>query len=230
MSKFFLAVIVFVILLVNNSKANDMSGLKLTGQIVNIEISEENEKAVLLKLFLNLKFTNEGTKPIILYWHDFWINSANLFKNAANKNEEFLYSNGGLPSNSNSSEWFIIQRSLYQEIPPPEITKTLNVGEFVNWKTETGLQIYKKKHSYTANESWAEILKNSPVLLTVELEMFPKNLDKSNEENNSFGKQLQKKWLKSGFLKLEKLTSEPISVDLIPAVAKAELNRKYKND
>lgn len=230
MSKFFLAIIAVALLLVNNSKANDMSGLKLTGQIVNIEISEENEKTIFLKLFLDLKFTNEGTKPIILYWHDFWINSTNLFKKDENKNEEFLYSNGGLASNSTSSDWFIIQRSLHQEIPPPEITKTLNVGDSVNWKAERGLQIYKKKQSYTANESWKEILKNSPVLLTVELEMFPKNLDKSDKENNSFGKQLQKKWLESGFLRLEKLISEPISVDLIPAVAKAELNRKYKND
>lgn len=217
--KFIYAVIISTLLLVNYSNANGMSDdLKVTGRVMNLKVLEENEKTILLKVFLDLKFTNEGTKSVILYWHDFWINSISLFKTDEKRNEDFLYSNGGLPSNSTSSHWLTLQRNLNQATPPLETTKTIDVKESVSWQTEVGLIFYKKKQSYLPNESWKEILNNSPVFLTVELEMFPKAISKSMEDND-FGKTLQKKWSNLGLLQLEDIQSEPVLLDLNPANA-----------
>ena len=49
--------------------------------------------------------------------------------------------------------------------------------------------------------------------LTVVLEMFPSNLDRTSVSQKSFGKTLQTRWLAFGDLQFDALRSAPIRLD-----------------
>ena len=102
-------------------------------------------------------------------------------------------------------------KSAKTQNPPSELARILMSGESISFKRTTSMRLYRKGQFQA---SWSEILAASPLWLTVTLDMFPSNLDRTLASQESFGKKLQKKWRSLGLLQLEALRSGPIKLDL----------------
>ena len=205
-------VLVILMLLVSlTDTAAAKPALSLSGNVTNLKMVEESTDSLLLRLELDLTLRNDSQANAILYWHDFDIVGNLIFRGEERQNREVLYRISTLPSADRSPQWADLQKRMDLTNPSGDLTRTLRRGESVNLKRTTNLRIFRKGLN---GSSWNEIRAASPVWLTVELDLFPANLDQTSTSAKSFGKKLQKKWKRFGVLQIEVLQSEPIRLDL----------------
>lgn len=207
-----LASVVGILMLVSSARAAAHEGvIRLSGKVTNVKTVEEDAQSILLRVDLDLVLKNESDANMILYWHDFDIVGDLIFRGGQAENRELLYQISTLPATNRSPEWEELQKQLDVGSPPANLTRTLKSGESLSLKRSTNLRIYKKG-SYQS--SWDEISRASPVCLSVELDLFPSNLDRTSISQMSLGTRLQKRWVSFGILQVGVLRSEPIRLDL----------------
>lgn len=199
-----------VALWLNGANINAQTKMVLTGQTTDVQIREETA-SVLVTVALDLTLKNESQTNVILYWHEFYIVEDSLHRFTENDKREVLYRSSTLPSINRSREWSVLQNRLNVPRPPNGLTRILKSGESITLKRITGMRFYRKGQY---NAPWKEIPAASPLWLTVTLDMFPSNLDKSPSSQQSFGERLQRKWSPIGTLQLGVLKSQPIRLDL----------------
>ena len=217
--------------------------LKLSNQNVNIRVVEEDSKIVQLELSLDLLFTNTSSSNIVLYRNrsgliyrqkdlnklnqeDFWLLNLALFTFDKNKARTYLYGFGTRRSNFVSPEVLELQNRLSVAKPPSKLTIILKKGESVSFKMKTECTFSKTRSKYDSNVTWQELLKATSVFMTITLEMFPHYLNTKPKSNVyfAFGKEIQKKWSKYGYLWLDDIVSEPIPLDLSSDIPKTDSN------
>jgi hypothetical protein len=207
-----LASVVGILMLVSSARgAANEGAIRLSGKVENVKTVEEDAQSILVLVDLDLVLKNESDANVILYWHDFEIVGDLIFRCEQKQNRELLYQISTLPSTNRSPEWAELQKQLDVGNPPVNLTRTLRSGESLSLKRSTNLRIYKKG---LYQSSWNEIRAASPVCLSVELDLFPSNLDRTSISQKSLGARLQKRWVPFGILQVGVLRSEPIKLDL----------------
>jgi hypothetical protein len=188
----------------------------LRGKVSETVAVREDRQSIVLKLKLSMEFVNQHDKPIIILRRKFWQGAEMIgrtFEEA--RSSKYLYAFTHWPSVDGSEEWERMQQSLDQPEPPTEFTAKLLPGETYPYGTEITLYFEKAGSFDGSRQRWDKILQASPVWLQVSLEMWPINLEPDvNPANPSWGKWLQRRWQSFGILWLNRLTSEPMRLDL----------------
>ncbi len=211
--------------LANSSQVFANELIKVTIQSVEMRVIKEDSKSVQLEFSLDLTITNTSKSGVILYGKEFEEINLTFFKIEENKTEIVLYNLATRGSNFVSPEVLTLQKNLSIAKPPSTLTKILKDGESYSFRKKTGRTFFKTQMKSDSNVAWQELLKLSPVFMTITLEMFPHYLNTKPNANAyfAFGKHLQKKWKKYGYFWFDDIVSEPILLDLNSAVVKTHL-------
>lgn len=212
-----------LIILANGQGLPDGGGIQrkgeplvLRGEVGDIVLEREDNHSIVLKMKLSMEFVNHGDKPIIILRQKFWQGAEMIGRTPEEaRSSKYLYVGTHWPSVDEGVEWGRMQQSLDQPEPPTELTTRLLPGEAYPYVTEIVLYFEKAGSLDGTRQRWGKILQASPVWLQVSLEMWPINLEPDADPNNlSWGKWLQRRWQSFGTLWLERLTSEPMRLDL----------------
>ncbi len=206
------------------------SGLKVTGKISQLEISEEN-KTTKLSFHITLTFTNTGKVPLLIFTSDSSVRSIlrEMYGSIPiEKGDSRLYALYTLPSIGVNEETRKIQKLLNAKEPLEELIKTIGIGENLSFETKEWFYIGKEKDVYDnlGNHLWSEIKDAKSLSLRLgyriwSLDFEPRSV---NRDKRPFGKKLQKRWKKYGYLWLDDIVSEPIPLDLSSAIVKTDSN------
>lgn len=194
----------------------DKKSLCLRGKVVDVKLVHENKHSIVFDVKLNLEFSNYSRTPIIILQQEFWLGATSLARSPEDATAyKYIYISGHWPSVSTSPEWKALRQRLNQPNPPQALTLVLGEGKSMSYETSTKLYIEKAGSFDKTKQSWEIIKQASPVWLQVTLEMWPVNLEPSVDINSpAFGKMLQRRWRQHGVLQLERLTSEPMPLQL----------------
>jgi hypothetical protein len=201
--------------------------IKLVGKINNVEIVEEKD-SMMFTFDATLTLTNTGKVPILLFLPETWLCiNRDVYGIALNEaSEKRLLLNGSLPSISNSKEWLERKEKLNAKVPPSNLFRKLESGESFIFGQKEWLSIGKEKakspvQTNFGDLSWNEI-KNAKLLsIRLEYRIWSLNLETySLSGNKRFGKKLQKRWGKYGYLWLDDIVSEPIGFDFNSVIVK----------
>ncbi|MFV0388157.1 MAG: hypothetical protein ACK5NT_05325 [Pyrinomonadaceae bacterium] len=219
--------------------------LKLSGQVESIEI--EDKKDVLqidLQLKMSLKLV--GKEAIFLwkqtYPHDeslrnkFLCVNFHIFGILSNvQTEKLLFvDDPPLPSLQRTKQWQDVVTEMDKKSPPSSQFQIVKSGETVYFFENLSFVILKKKAIGSNNPYWGygsdinvladEILKAKNLTLQVSYRVWSSELEprSDHKDKKPFGKKLQKRWKKFGYLWLDDIVSEPIPLDLSSAVIKTD--------
>ncbi|MCG3146266.1 MAG: hypothetical protein HONDAALG_04165 [Gammaproteobacteria bacterium] len=190
--------------------------LVLRGKVNEVTLVREDKQSIVLKLKLSMEFVNQSDKPIIILRRKFWQGAEMIGRTPEEaSSSKYLYIGTHWPSVDEGVEWQRMRRSLDQTEPPTELTMRLLPGEAYPYETEITLYFEKAGSLDGTRQRWDKILQASPVWLRVSLEIWPINLEPDVDPSNpSWGKWLQRRWQNYGNLWLDRLTSEPMRLDL----------------
>jgi hypothetical protein len=186
----------------------------ISGKLTQLRIAQEDTKSVQLEIEVFVTLENHSNTNVILYGSDFDFINLDLFKEDELKRCMSLYHIGGLKSTGDSNEVSQLRNQLDQERPPDSLTRLLKPGNSLTFTTKTSFVIFKRKSSYMQNESWDTLQTSSPLALVLTFEMFPGNLGQTASSTSAFGKVLQARWRKFGYLLIDEVVSKPIPIDL----------------
>jgi len=194
---------------------NEMTPLRVQGQVVKIELSREDAHSIVFNLRLRLELVNAGDRPIILLRHPIWLGALTLSRSPEDARAyKYIYQSSAWPSVSNGPEWKALRQSLDQRNPPAELTQVVSPGNSFQYETDTVLYIEKGGNFDKTSQPWDAIRLASPVSLRVSLEIWPVNVEpKVDPSNLEFGRMLQQRWRQFGQLQIERITSEPIQLN-----------------
>lgn len=193
---------------------NEMTPLRVQGQVVKIELSREDEHSIVFNLRLRLELVNTGNRPIILLRHPVWLGALTLARSQEDARVyKYIYQSSAWPSVSGGPEWKALRQSLDQRNPPAELTQAISPGKSFQCETNTVLYIEKRGNFDKTSQPWDAIRLASPVWLQLSLEIWRVNVEPKVDPNNlEFGRMLQQRWRQFGQLQLERLTSEPMQL------------------
>jgi hypothetical protein len=176
----------------------------------------ENDYSIVFEVMLDLECTNKSDKPVIILRREFWLGAKTLARSPEDATlNRFLFASSHWPSVSTSPEWVELRRRLDQPSPPQDLLGLFASGETLPYETRVSLSIEKAGNFDKTSEKWDTIKQASPVWLQVTFEMWPINIEPTLDPDNPvFGKMLQRRWQQYGELQVERLTSEPIKLDL----------------
>lgn len=239
-----LLILLLVIFSIQFAKAEEK--LKLSGKVENIKITEKKD---ILQIDANVRMSLKviGTEPL-LFWkqtypHDESLRGHFLGLNlrvfgflATEDKEKLLYLNGlPLPSIQRTKQWQDIVAEMDGKSPPENQVQSIKSGETVDFD-EAWTFIFLKRKAIGSNDPyWGygsdsnvladEILKAKDLKIRVKYRVWSPELEPRSAasiDKKPFGKKLQKRWKKYGYLWLDDITSEPISLDLSSAVVKTD--------
>lgn len=198
-----------------------LKNLVLRAKVLESKLDKTNEKYPVVKLKLEVTFTNEGNEPIII------LPSFTEF----GENRKFMFSCGNSIFGRSAYGNYLIQRGcalpsvcigcnenlaklLDQKSPPPNYTKILKSKESFTLFQESSFGMPLRTSS--GDYGWSEIKDNNwKIDGSVTYSMFPINLGKYGM---NFGHKLQKRWRKFGILYVgdthSLITSEKFEIDL----------------
>jgi hypothetical protein len=199
----------------------------LRGRVERVEIRPEDSpsKYAMTPVYITLKLSiiNTGKAPLIFLRREPDCNQAVIAKNADEldiRNRKFLAYSGRGSSEITSKKWANLHKSLNRALPPSALTRILAPGESFDFDGLIRLDLPKEPAMYasspTRSESLTRLQELSPVLLKVRCDPWPLNLDGVNNGRHKlkFGRELQLKWKHFGWLWLDDIYSEPITLDL----------------
>ena len=194
---------------------NEMTPLRVQGQVVKVELSREDARSIVFNLRLRLELVNAGDRPIILLRHPIWLGALTLARSEEDARAyKYFYQSSAWPSVSGGPEWKALRQRLDQQNPPAELTRAVNPGTAFQYETDTVLYIEKQGNFDKTSQPWDAIRLASPVWLQVSLEIWPVNVEPKVDPNNlEFGRMLQQRWCQFGHLQIERVTSEPIQLN-----------------
>ncbi len=217
------------------SKAEER--LKLSGKIQNIVIEDKKDS---LHVFIKLKmsFKAVGNDSILLwkqtYPHDknlrdkfLCVNSKILGFLAIAKEEKILYyQQCALPSIQRSAAWQEVKNEIDSKMLPSNQIQIIKSGEALDFDADWSFIFLKKKAINSNDPFWGysseydvlsnEIKNAKDLSLQVTYRVWSSELESRSDikHKKPFGKKLQKRWKKFGYLWLDDIVSEPISLDL----------------
>ncbi len=198
-----------------------LKNLVLRAKVLETKIDRSDEKYPRAKLKLEVTFTNEGNKPIIIF------PSFVEFK----EKREFMFSCGiGIYGRSNYGNYLIdsfcalpsvckgcnenLAKLLDKDVPPKNHTKILKPKESFTLIQESSFGMPLKTSN--GHYGWNEVAENNwKIDGSITYSMFPINLGKYGR---NFGHKLQKRWKEHGILYIGEIhsliTSEKFEIDL----------------
>ncbi|GIU81257.1 MAG: hypothetical protein KatS3mg006_0321 [Pyrinomonadaceae bacterium] len=215
------------IILISHSQSLFAQKLQLTGKISNLKMTE-TPKTVEFSYDVELTFTNIGNVPILLLKSDFLLLCIDreIYGIPANeKDERKLWSFSTFPSIGVTPDWRNIKKTLDAKAPPSSIIKRVNVGESIVFYGKEWFYFNKEKDKYfkPENFTWNEIKDAKSLSLRLTYRIWSLDFETSSpREEKKFGKKLQKRWRKYGYLWLDDIVSEPVPLDLSSVVIKTD--------
>lgn len=223
----------FVVILTFSSQVDAEEPLKLSGEITSIKIEDKGE-AVAVLLVLKMSFVNTGNRPVLLLKEGYPPSSPYAPENGlpylgicsevsgvlpVEQHSKVLFSRCSLPSIEGTSDWQELKRKFDSKMPPSTVIGTVNARQSFEFRTSATIRFRKKRDlnsSFQDDPVWSEIkaANNLSLRLTYRiwsLELEPRSADRAQRP---FGKKLQKRWEKYGYLLLEDIVSEPIALTL----------------
>ncbi|MBK9164543.1 MAG: hypothetical protein IPM21_11675 [Acidobacteria bacterium] len=205
-------------------------GLVIRAKVAKIEVDRSDRDYVRFKIGLDVEFSNEGDRPIILFrpqdksgyvlggWH--------VYLEDEKKTRRSLLIEGYWQSVSGSEEYRDLAKKLDKKTPPSEYTLTLQPSEI--WKSSGNVQLRfeSKGPKYTCCVAWDEIstFPSKEFQMRITYELSPWNIEYFKP---NLIRKLQKRWKGYGNVLVEKekegrfdhfrFSSEPISVDFSKA-------------
>ncbi len=244
MKKIYMILAVCIILLgFQVSKADER--LKLLGKITSIQL-ENKEDSLLVSIRLKMSFQATGNVPVLLwkqtYPHDenlrgrFLGTFSKIFGMLPTEKEEKIlyYHSSRLPSIQRTQGWQDIKKELDSEILQSTQIQSIKSGETLDFDAEWSFIFLKKKANGSNDPLWGysshfdvlsneiKTAKNLSLQVTYRVWSSELELHSDRKDKKPFGKKLQKRWKKYGYLWLDDIVSEPIPLDLSSAVVKTE--------
>ena len=221
--------VLFIIVVSQFQNVYADGNIKFAGKISNLEMVEEKD-SMKFSFDATLTLTNTGKVPILLFLPETWlcINRDVYGIALGEKTEKRLMFNGSLPSISDSKEWLERKEKLNVKVPPSNLFRKLESGESFTFEQKEWFYVIKEKvkspvQAYFGNLSWNEMKTAKSLSLRLEYRIWSLNLETySLSGKKRFGKKLQKRWKKYGYLWLDDIVSEPIPLDLSSTVVKNE--------
>lgn len=212
------------------TRARDAHPLRLTGEVLEVKLDEEEETSIEFSFKVRLKFTNEGEEPVILLSEEAnkpWMGGVRLSRSREDAAAgRFLFDRSAWPSNYRTGDpdrkWERLTESLDMPFPPSDLTRVIPPGGSWDYEKESRLYITKEPGSTSGNATWEEIRRASPLWLTVTFEMWPTNVEPDLDYENAFGKRLRRSWKSYGTLWLDNLKSEPLELRLPEAATRGD--------
>jgi hypothetical protein len=211
---------------------NGEEPLKLSGRIINFEVEERND-SVALSINVNLSLRNVSKKPVLLTISSYPASSAyfipdNSFMSICSRisgvsttgrDERFLYSSCRLPSIEAPPDWESIRSEFDKSAPPQNRIKVLKSEETFEFPASLLFRFPTKRDLDSVdrdNALWGEIKEAKSLSLQLTYRIWSLELEKrsSRREQRSFGKTLQRRWKKYGYLWLDDIVSERIVLEL----------------
>jgi hypothetical protein len=201
--------------------------LTLSGTVEDLEVREEDTPSKYGMSFvfvrLKMKITNADIQPVILLRSDPLCNEIVVAKEAGGldvRSGNFLAYSSASSSEITSPEWLRLHSSLDQAVPPATETQILYSNDSIDFDAMIRLDLPKHPEMYasspTRSTSLHRLEELSPLVLRVRCTLWPRNLEGIGDERNQlkFGHELQDRWKNFGFLWLNDLKSQPITLDL----------------
>jgi hypothetical protein len=190
--------------------------LVLTGTVSEITMS-----ASIVYVRLNLTLKNEGSVPVIFLQTAPSVSDATLRigNHAVPETLTDILAKSVIEQTSsemNSETWVKFKKSLEKRVPPKDRTLTILPKQTKNFSGFVKFDL--KNTTRFKNQSLSLIQRLSPVeihLICETMNTLPLKIDNKNAEslNLNFVKNLRKRWKKTGYIWIEPITSEPISID-----------------
>ncbi|MEZ5308369.1 MAG: hypothetical protein R2684_14580 [Pyrinomonadaceae bacterium] len=221
--------LLLVVLLSQAHGAFAYSGLQVTGTINNLEMVE-GEKSIVFSFDTSVTVTNTGQVSVFILLPEMWwhIGTDVFGVRSDEKSEERLVFAGVLPSIDGSKEWMERKELLDAKTPPARLLTKLDGGESLIVEGKEQIYVHKEEDKYDLfikNSLWAEFEKAKSLSLRLKYRVWSLNLEKySLHAKKKFGRKLQKRWQKYGYLWLDDITTEPIPLDLRSASIKTEFD------
>ena len=203
-------------------------GYIIRGKVIKAEVEAEARGGAICHLTLDLEFVNTASEPVILLQpsrgHAFWVGGKRLAKSYedAALGRNLLHDSQQWLSIMNTPEYRELAGRLDKPLPPADVTRTLKPGEA--WKYRAAVDIFfPKSRDYCSTAPCVagdELNGLSPLWLTLQLEMWPSNVENFKPD---LGGKLSRRWRKVGRLWVGRkgggfwfadMTTEPIFLDL----------------
>ncbi|MBK8148990.1 MAG: hypothetical protein IPK58_12480 [Acidobacteria bacterium] len=205
----------------------------LTGEPGQIE-SIDSLTSIQVRAILRLRIKNLSNKNII-FWNRLLPETPNdgmivkllLSRSESFQENEIISTYNWFPSDLYSKEWDDLRLALDADSPASD--KTILVKPNESWEfsyRDFFFNISKKKLFASFASSPSKNDRQLPqVWIRLHYATWSPNIEprqKYRAADRLFGRMLQKRWESSGYLMLEELVSEPISLDLSSAIVKKE--------
>ncbi|MBF2021991.1 MAG: hypothetical protein IGR93_18335 [Hydrococcus sp. C42_A2020_068] len=212
-----------------DEKTKNQPHIFLTGEITSIKITK-GLSGYGINFKAKMTFKNTGDIPIIFLKREFLFPGIGI----AEKPEDFEAGKllakeyAGMSCSQRGKEWINLRKKLDQPIPPPEETFILMPNEEKVIDAEPvgiGVLIDPQKGFSSKDKesaSWETIKNLSQLWIKVRAEPYPSWGLEPDCYGKSFGRELQKRWSKYGYLWLDDIFSEPIPLDLSSALIKTD--------
>lgn len=194
----------------------------MRGSVISVNVisdaPESRYASNFLEIQLMVELVNTSQTPII------FLNREPMFVGAALAKEPDDFGTGNYLARtyigsavSLAPEWTTLRRGLDKPTPPPNQTRILMPNQSWSLRATVGVSLAEHSEMFAPakSTSLADMKKLSTVWLRVVCEVWPWNLESSVDRGKlSYGHRLQRRWRNVGFLWLDDIYSEPISLNL----------------
>lgn len=196
--------------------------LNVKGVIKEIEMQEaysNTGSAILMTKFkIAYSLKNQGSKPVIFMQNHPYINQSQVVAEKFN-NEPFLVWTFGISDKLATfpTRWEKMTAEMDRPSPPAHLTRIVKPGETIEFEEFTTLDI-PKFTPYSMASFLDYIQKRSPAQLKTTLDTWTTvtffiNSQSRESIQTNFAKSLRKKWIDFGYLWIDDIEVEPISID-----------------
>ncbi len=214
---------------------SEKPNLQITGTVKEIALQEvypETDSAFYITYIkLNLKLNNNGLTPIIFLQNTPLIKNATVFQT---ENEKEIFLSQTLNASSSFlmslNDWEKLKRDLNKSIPPVKKTLIISAGNQIEFEGFIRLNIPRFKVEQLSpfsieSQTLDFIKKHSPAQIKSTLETWSTltlviNKKSQEEKKQKFAKKLRDKWKNIGYLWIEDIESEPITIDFNSVIFK----------
>jgi hypothetical protein len=194
--------------------------VRIFADIKGIELIKSDANIIGFRVQLTIHIVNTSSEPVIILAGEPLIYKANVpvigpIALARTKEDaitcRYIIHNGFLPARDRSAEWMELGKALDCKLPPEKLTRTIAPG--VDWEFERNFTFGVWDDLIDEKYALDVIRKDPNVWFQVDLLMWPNNLEK-DMLHPEFGLTLRERWKDTGYLIIDNLRTEPISICL----------------
>ena len=183
-------------------------GLVIRGKVSDIETVAADKRQVVFKIKLDVKFANEGDRPIILFNPDnesrYWLGGWALYEaEAESGTAQPVFVDGYWQSVSGGEFYQNLADRLDVKTPPADLTRILKRNEKWAFSDEFQIQFEtEKNHRFPVHRTWKEMQElGSAFRLRISYELSPWNVEYFKP---NLIRKLSKRWFRFGEVLIEK--------------------------